>query len=156
MRGAQNMVNRIYYRSGYKYQLAKEYIAKIGFTPSEDIITEFIEFYVTGLFRLRRGYTSDGPSGLTFDTPDFMRGSFEHDAGYQLLRMGLLSPEYREKFDDRLRLVCLEDGMSEFRAAYVYASVRTWGADSANPENIKKVFVAPRLPAEEVEEKEEY
>jgi len=150
------MINHIYYRAGYKYQLAEDYEVTLDFAPREDILTEFIEFYTTGMFRLRSGYASDGPSGLTFDTPDFMRGSFEHDAGYQLLRMGLLPPEFRDKFDHRLKSCCLDDGMAEFRASYVYGFVHVWGESSADPANRKEIFCAPALPVKEDEEEEEY
>ncbi len=70
-----------------------------------------------------------------------MRGSLVHDGLYQLMRDGLLDHEkYRKDDDDLLRVVCKEDGMSSFRAWYVYRSVRIFGGSSAEPR--------PREPAD--------
>ena len=71
-------------------------------------------------------YAWDGPSGPTFDTKTFMRGSLFHDALCQLIGEGLLDKKYRKYADQLLRQICLEDGMSKFRAWYVYMAVRAY------------------------------
>ncbi len=76
--------------------------------------------------KVYKRYAWDGPSGPTFDTKTFMRGSLFHDALCQLIGEGLLDKKYRKYADQLLRKICLEDGMSKFRAWYVYMAVRTY------------------------------
>ena len=96
------------------------------------IRTEYISLYVksTGfpqmVLQVRDRYAWDGPSGPTFDTKTFMRGSLFHDALCQLIGEGLLDKKYRKYADQLLRQICLEDGMSKFRAWYVYMAVRAY------------------------------
>jgi len=63
-----------------------------------------------------------------------MRGSLVHDALYQLMREGALPIVYREEADRLLRRICIEDGMSRLRAAWVLRGVRLGGASSAAPD----------------------
>ena len=72
-----------------------------------------------------------------------MRGAFVHDAFYQLMRMGLLPQSYREDADALLRKMCREDGMSSWRAWYVYHSLRKFGAAAAKTDNVKEIYEAP-------------
>lgn len=88
--------------------------------------TKYIELR-NGILLIKQGYAWDGPSGPTWDTPNFMRGSLIHDALYQLMRDGHISRKHRKYADRILREVCLEDGMSRFRARYVYYAVRAFG-----------------------------
>lgn len=75
------------------------------------------------------------------------RGSLVHDALYQLMRQNKISLEYREYADELLKKLCLEDGMSSFRAEYVFRSVRYFGESSAKPsdktEQQEKILEAP-------------
>lgn len=107
--------DRIYYKAGYKYQLARDYMVEI---PIKGIhaVTEWIQLERDGKLYIRKGYAWDGPSGPTFDTPDSMRGSLVHDALYQLMRLGLLDKSFRAKADDILHDICVEDGMIHMRA----------------------------------------
>ena len=89
------------------------------------------------------GYAWDGPSGPTFDTPNFMRGSLIHDALYQLMRNGLLREDFREDADKEIKKACLEDGMTRFRAAYVYWSLRRFAGFAADEGAVKEVLFAP-------------
>lgn len=87
----------------------------------------------------------DGPSGPTFDTLTFMRGSLVHDALYQLMREGGLDRQmYREAADITLRQICLEDGMNPIRAWWVYQGVRLFGNPSADPANREPIEYAPK------------
>lgn len=136
--------DRIAYQDGYKYQLAKTYAVQTDIIPMQDVVTEYILLGMTGWLTIMEGYAWDGPSGPTFDTPDFMRGSLVHDALYQLMRQKHLDPDiYRERADNLLRSVCLEDGMPHFRAQYVYEGVRAFGSSSADPANDKPIIEAP-------------
>jgi len=62
-----------------------------------------------------------------------MRGSLIHDALYQLIRLGELPKELRIEADKVLKRACLADGMSRFRAWYVYKSVRMFGGGAIKP-----------------------
>lgn len=106
-------MNPIRYEGGYRYQLNHRYEVHTGLYPPEDkrISTRYICLSKSGLLTIREGYAWDGPSGPTIHTKSFMRGSLEQDTLYQLMRLGLLPPSYREAADQRLRQVCLEDGM---------------------------------------------
>lgn len=120
----------IRYRSlkAYKYSLAETYSVYVGILPiGPPIYTDYLDLSREGVLKIRAGYAWDGPSGPAIDTKNFIRGSLVHDAGYQLLRRGLLPMEKRVEFDRLLRDVCLLDGMSPIRAAWVYTSVRAAG-----------------------------
>lgn len=134
---------QIKFRAGYKYQLAEDYTSYVAIYPEADIKTEFIDLATDGLLRVRAGYAWDGPSGPTYDTKTFMRGSAAHDAGYQLLRMGLLPQSLRLDWDAVLIQLCKEDGMMAFRRWYVQRELRKFGGAAASPDNVKEVFTAP-------------
>jgi len=133
----------IHYQKGFKYQLDRTYINNVGIKPEKNIDTMYISLKVDGSIIIKEGYAWDGPSGPTIDTDTFMRGSLEHDAIYQLIRMGLLPRSYRIKADERLYICCREDGMIWIRAQWVYRGVRVGGSSAANPENKRKTFSAP-------------
>lgn len=135
-------MNRIYYRGGYKYQLARQYRVRLSLRDTE-ARTKWLVLDADGHLTIRAGYAWDGPSGPTIDTPSFMRGSLVHDALYQLIRLGKLHPNEREAADDELRRICLEDGMPSWRAWWVHRAVRRHAARSALPENKKQTHSAP-------------
>ena len=134
------MKDQIKYRSGYKYQLAEEYTIETGIIGGL-AQTEFLLLSEDGLLTIKSGYAWDGPSGPTVDTSDFMRGSLVHDALYQLMRQGYLSLDAREDVDRLLQVICLEDGMSSFRAHYVFEGVSFFGEEFVK--NEKEIFTAP-------------
>jgi hypothetical protein len=103
---------------------------------------------------LKKSCAWDGPSGPTIDTKGFMRGSLVHDGLYQLMRDGLLDhEEYRKDADLLLKAICLEDGMSRFRAWYVYHGVRLFAGSAATPRprNPVECIWAPTPPPESSE-----
>jgi hypothetical protein len=104
----------ISYKDGYKYQLDEGYKVEINIIPDNDIGADkshYIQLDTPGHLAVTKGYAWDGPSGPTFGTENFMRGSLVHDALYQLMRQGHLDPDkYRETADDLLRTMCREDG----------------------------------------------
>lgn len=135
----------IYYKSGYKYQLSRDYILPVSpIKPKEFIYSEFIRLDIDGTLFILEGYAWDGPSGPAIDTPNFMRGSLVHDALYQLMRENKLDHDtYRELADRLLQQICIEDGMSTLRAWWVYQGVRFGGGPSADPENNNPTITAP-------------
>jgi len=131
------------YRSGYRYQLAEDEVTKTDILQSQTIRTEFMSLFPDGTLVISRGYAWDGPSGPALDTPSFMRGSLIHDALYQLLRMELLEPHWREVADEELVRVCKEDGMGWFRRWYVKRGLKRFGGPAADPRNKKPILTAP-------------
>jgi hypothetical protein len=116
---------------GYKYELMRAVVVKtqignISLTPGKAKLN-WCKF-AKGKLVIYKGYAWDGPSGPTIDTKNFMRGSLVHDAYYQLMREGYIEPGVWRKYaDDELRRICIEDGMSRFRAWYVWKAVRAFG-----------------------------
>jgi hypothetical protein len=129
-------MNKACYRKlkQYKYQLMDPYNLKIGIT-GYSVDTPYIKLDGDGSLEIAKGYAWDGPSGPTIDTLNFMRGSIVHDTLYQLIRIEKIPLHYREYADLLLQKICLEDGMSEFRANYVYQFVRLFGGAAAKPGN---------------------
>ena len=125
-------------RNIYKYTLYEDYHYALGIKFLQPIITKPIEINRKGIITIHKGYSWDGPSGPTIDTPNFMRGSLVHDALYQLMRAGLLSQSARELADKVLYSICREAGMSKLRALFVYYGVRFGGRSST-----QDVFEAP-------------
>ena len=71
-----------------------------------------------------------------------MRGSLVHDALYQLMRLSALDYRvHRQRADELLREICLEAGMSSFRAWYVYQGVHLFAECSARPRNEPEVEI---------------
>ncbi len=140
-------MNPIAYRNltSYKYQLMKDYTLEINILPDGDIITPFIDLSADGVLIIKKNYAWDGPSGPTVDTNNFMRGSLVHDALYQLMRGKNLKISERDKVDRLLQAICREDGMSAFRAWYVYKGVSLFGKSNARPGKDEEdiVYTAP-------------
>ena len=134
----------IKYKGGYKYQLKKTYEVQIELKPGKKIDTEYIKLETDGNLILSNGYAWDGPSGPTFDTLTFMRGSLIHDALYQLMREKFLDHKFHRKTADKiLRDICRDDGMWFPRAWWVYAGVRLFGDPAADPADQRPETLAP-------------
>jgi hypothetical protein len=139
-------MDRIAYKKGYKYQLVEDYVVSIPIKPDAEIlsISDFVTLTSAGLLTIKRGYAWDGPSGPTFDTRSFMRGSLVHDALYQLMREGCLDKDkYREPADRLLQSMCRQDGMNALRAWWVYKGLRIGGDPAADPKNFRPIVKAP-------------
>jgi len=131
------------YKSGYKYQLHADEVFRTRITPPEKIETRFIILEPGGTMTVKAGYAWDGPSGPTWDTKTFMRGSLIHDALFQLMRMELLLLEWRPYADQELIRICKEDGMWAVRRWWVYRGVKRFGGPAADPRNKKPILSAP-------------
>lgn len=141
-------MDRICYRKlrRYKYQAMEEYRVQIDIRPEKDLTFKYMSLSKDGLLTVREGYAWDGPSGPTVDTPNFMRGSLIHDVLYQMMRLSALDhKKYRKRADEILREMCIQDGMSAFRAWYVYQAVQIFGERAAapRPEPEIRKFTAP-------------
>lgn len=131
------------YRAGYKYQLAEDLTVLTAILPIKDIDTKFIRLTRNGVLTIRDGYACDGPTDPAIDTKSFMRGSFVHDALYQLMRLELLGVQWRVPSDRLLQKLCIEDGMWRIRAWWVYKGLQWADGDAALAENKKPILEAP-------------
>ena len=147
------MTEQAAYKSGYKYQLAVP-LAHVFLTQPPDPHThipsvEHLYFSIRpsqgfGVITLARWYASDGPSGPTIDTKNFMFGSFVHDALYQAIRLGFLDNDpWRRYADQELYALIRRDGMSWLRANWVYYALRWAGRRATLPSSERPVKVAP-------------
>lgn len=87
--------------------------------------------FTSRTLQIKKGYCWDGPSGPTIDTDNFMRGSLFHDAWYQVMREHEFYRQFRDDADRWLQAMCLADGMSRWRAQWVYWGVKTFGRRAA-------------------------
>lgn len=117
----------ISYRSGYKYQLVRDYHLQTTLRPSQAAFCDFAGLSESGLLVIKKGYAWDGPSGPVPDVPEAMRGSLVHDALYELMRIGGLDHRFKADADALLCSLCIEDGMPEFLAQVIREGVALFG-----------------------------
>ena len=134
---------KIRYKKGYKYQLDETYNIQYPLYPKKNISTEWITLTTEGWLTIRRGYAWDGASGPTYDSASSMRGSLEHDAIYQLIRLGLLSRGCKAIADLQLHDTCTEDGMIPVRADIWEAGVHVFGGASIDSSSEPEILEAP-------------
>lgn len=127
------------FKSGFKYQLQNNETFTTKIYPPKNLHQEFVHLSTDGTLLVKKGFAWDGPSGPTIDSGDFMRGSLAHDALYGLIRNGLLDVKWRGQADRTLYNICRKDGMSMFRAWYVYLGVHFFGKFFLAPDKINKV-----------------
>ena len=108
-----------------------------------DIDTPFIRLTPEGRILKRAGYGWDGCSGPTKDDKTNQRGGLNHDAKYQLMRMGLLPQSCRAIADIELKQECKEDGMGKIRYWYYYEGVNDFAAYAARYGTEPKIEEAP-------------
>jgi len=127
---------KIRYRElkGYKYELMEKYFHDTGIIPPAPILTEYIYLGLNGELAIRERYAWDGASGPTFDTKSSQRASLVHDSLYQLLSLGLLGQEHRQRADELLRDIAIADGMWRWRAWAWYYAVRAVASKYALPD----------------------
>jgi len=126
---------QIYYKEDYNYQLQADYKIKVPIIGYY-IKTDFIKLEPDGFLTIFKGYAWDGAT-RAIDTDDFMRGSLVHDVLYQLIREFHISITLKSVVDDILYRLCVEDGMSTFRAWYVKKAVNWFGANYLNKSVIR-------------------
>lgn len=128
---------------GYKYETIEDDSFCIGpvillkETSSGVFDSPFIRIDCLGNITIKKGYAWDGCSGPTWDDKTNMVPGRDHDAGYQLMRMGVLSPNYRGLFDQRLHDGMVARGAWGFRADYYKAAVSQFAKTAATRQNPK-------------------
>jgi hypothetical protein len=144
----------ISYKKGYKYQVQRSYQIDTGIIPPKAIDGGYYSLSVTGTLAIFKGFATDGPSGPTVDSPAFFAGAVGHDAGYEMLRKGLLpqGEGYRKLWDQWLRDECRRQGMWKIRATYVYWGVRVGAKASSLPSHQREILTAPAIGWREIKE----
>lgn len=109
------------------FRLDSDYVVSTGILPPYGMVVcrPFAKLSGNGELTVLKGYEWDGATGA-IDTSDFIRPSMIHDIFCLFVEEKVLPVEYRKKADKLLRKLCLEDGMSKIRAAWVYAAVRAY------------------------------
>jgi hypothetical protein len=133
----------LYFKGGYKYQVSRLYRILLAVVPFAPIDLPFIKMGMDGKTSILPGYAWNGASGPTWDTLNSMIGSLIHDVLYQLIRLGLISSDYKPYADEILKEICIEDGMFEWRAACWKWAVMEFGAGSTKPSAEPQEEVAP-------------
>jgi len=128
-------MSKIYYKEGYKYQLAETYSVETYLRPYIESGNKFVSIDTQGVLTIKEGYAWDGASGPAIDTNTFLRGSLVHDALYQLIGLGVLPPNQKQYADLMLKDIILEDGMSPLRAWWVHKAVKHFGVIYQNQPN---------------------
>lgn len=123
-------------RVKYKYTLHEDFLYPdpTGIEVEECIGLGMLRMDKAGHLTILKGYSWDGPSGPTIDTPSFMKGSLIHDALYQLMREEKVGFDQRLRADQLLREVCIASGMFQPYAWWVFWMVRLFGACYAMPD----------------------
>lgn len=134
----------IYYRAGYKYQLAESYSVQTPIKPDAPVKHEYFTLAKTGKLWIKKGYAWDGASGPTFDTKSSMRPSLVHDVFCQMMRSRLLDFDlWQDKVNELFKQHCIEDGMGGFRAGYWHAAVEFANAGHPDQGESNPVQEAP-------------
>ena len=138
--------DKIFYRSGYKYQLDRDYHIQTRIRPPTEIDTQFILLKSDGSLTVKDGYAWDGTSGLIIDTDENLRASLVHDAFYKLMRKRKLKPrkKYKDEADKLFRTMCKDDSVFQPIAQIYYEVLKKFGSPSTEPKNAKKVRQAPQ------------
>lgn len=141
-------MNRVFYRKGYKYQLARNHTEHLGDYESELVghmasQGKFIVLGANGHLLLRAGYAWDGCSGPTRDDRTNTRAGLVHDALCQLFRWQKLPRRLLPAANRVFPAMLKEDGMGAFRRWYYYQGItipeQTW----TQPEGRRPIFYAP-------------
>ena len=122
-------VKKIYYRAGYKYQLAVTHThvlqkgcRRLGVDYEDDFLA-----LAGNVLTIRSGYAWNGASGPTWDSKSSMRGSLIHDALFQLIQLGVLPQNQISLANDELYVICRQDHMNPLRAQIWHMGVDTFG-----------------------------
>lgn len=124
-------------------QTVSEYHFKLNLTLPAPV--KFYKYSIDkqGRFTVYPGYMWDGASGPTVDTPDTIKASLGHDAGYEAIRRGHLPPEAKAVIDRWFHDQLIRDGVPDFRAYAWYRGVDLFGRSSTLAMNQRPVLRAP-------------
>lgn len=128
------------YSKGIKYYTREQELLQTTIYPNEDIVTEYVTLYTSGLLQIEENYMWDGPSGPTIDTDNSMTPSLGHDALAQLMRMEVLPRHWRIHSNRDFYRWCRERKMWKIRAKIWLRSLNRFGGPSTDPKNKRKIY----------------
>lgn len=109
----------------YKYQLMEDYSHKTPLVGWE-CETAWFRLAKDGVITLKKGYAWNGANAFP-DLDSIIAPSAVHDALYQMGRLGILPYECKVHADMLLYEMCVECGMSDWLANWVFAGVNVAG-----------------------------
>lgn len=112
----------------HSYRLIKDQSIQTDSRPpnGKGLRTKFGFMNKYGVLILYAGFCWDGAT-FALDTDTMMRASAFHDWFCNNVNNRTLATSYRREGDDLFNVICLEDGMSKFRARYAHIAVITCG-----------------------------
>ncbi len=130
---------------GYKYQLAESLSVSV---PTLADLTVSARWFVLekGLLTIAEGYCWDGASGPTYDSANSMTPSLVHDAGYQMIRAGLIPANRQGDIDYELNRLSRERGMSAIRRLTWFNGLSLFGFNAAKLRKVEpqdNILTAP-------------
>jgi hypothetical protein len=99
---------------------------------------ETIHFEKNGNVTVFPGFSWDGASGPTVDTPDTVPAALGHDVMYKLMGQRLLPTTYKEYADKWFYDRLIADGVLGFRAFAWYKAVQLFGIPAHSMDNVKR------------------
>lgn len=132
----------IKYRNGYKYQLSEDAKTDTPLRPDSIITSPYIILAPDGELLCYAGYAWDGATCCP-DVNSIIRASLFHDALYQLIRIGRISPAEKAVADKLMMRHCIEDGMPRLMAKAVHLALKRYGMSATMPSSERLVLVAP-------------
>jgi len=138
-----NRDRALYFRRGYKYVVKRDFHIKLDIVPYAPVSVDHMQMDMEGNTVILAGYPWNGASGPTIDTLSSMIPSLVHDFIYELIRLGLISPEYKAYADQLLHDLGNECHMWGWRADLWLWAVGKFGDGSIRPSAEPKEEVAP-------------
>ena len=122
-------------RKFFKYTLQRTVTVDLRVKFTKAVVVEYFQLTVDGMLTINEGYTWDGTSGPVVDTKRNLRASLVHDALYQMIREGCITPAYEvQLLADRIfRAICKIDGVWKIVRPIYYVGLRLGGKRSARP-----------------------
>jgi hypothetical protein len=99
---------------------------------------ETIEFDKKGNVTVFPGFSWDGASGPTIDTPDTVCAALGHDVVYKLMGQRLLPSTYKDYADKWFYDRLIKDGVLSFRAFAWYKAVQLFGIPKHSLDVVKR------------------
>ena len=107
---------------GRNWRVVEDFSYQTNIQLKETITSNFFIHHSNGRIDVFKGFCWDGPSG-GFDTKNAMLASLLHDIGCVMRARDQLTDDEIDQFDDLYYTVCVEEGMSKFRAGYMFAAI---------------------------------
>ena len=107
---------------GRNWRVLEDFSYQTSIKSAETITSDFFIFHGNGRIDVLKGFCWDGPTG-GLDTPNTMLASLLHDIGCIMRERGQLTDEQIDQFDDLYYTICVEEGMTKFRAGIQFAAI---------------------------------